>query len=156
MTCALLCAAVAAAPQRDGAVIVNSGSTNTAGYSITIWSDGSGLAQVQGGAGRPFTISNDLAARFFTDLKAARANGQQLQHCMKSVSFGTRTNVRWHGWLSPDFQCPPFTTPVAALAQDVSAIESAANIQAGPHLRRIRLPGEMRKIPTPTPEVTPT
>ncbi|HEY5340419.1 MAG TPA: hypothetical protein VIK27_05275 [Candidatus Aquilonibacter sp.] len=156
MASALLCAAVAAAPQRDGAVIVNTGSTNTAGYTITIWSDGSALAQIQGGAGRPFTVSQALADRFFIDLKAARANGKQRQHCMKSTSFGTRTIVRWHGWVSPDFQCPPFTTPVAALAQDTSAIESAANIQAGPHLRRIRLPDEMRKIPTPTPEVTPT
>lgn len=153
-----LCATLAAAAQHDGATIVNSGSTNTASYTISLWSDGTGTVQVGHGTPQPFTVSQATAQRFFSDVKAARADGDQLQHCMKSASFGSRTSVEWHGWTSPDFTCPPFTPPVAALAQDVSAIQSAAHISAGggPPMHRIGLPGGLRKIPTATPEVQPT
>lgn len=154
---ALTCAVLAATPQRDGAVILNTGSTNSAGYTIKLWSDGSAQYAIVRGPIKAFSVPEALADRFFTDVKAARANGRQLQHCMKSVSFGTRTIVRWHGWISPDLQCPPFTAPVAVLAQDVSAIQSDARIQPGAPFRRIiRLPNDLRKIPTPTPEGTPT
>jgi hypothetical protein len=153
----LVLALFSAAPQRDGATIVNSGSTNAAGYTISVWSDGTGSAMVRGAtAATSFSISQEAAERFFQDVKAARSNGAQLQHCMKSASFGTRTVVQWHGWVSPDLQCPPFTDEVRALAGDVQTVEGSANIQPGSPLRRVPLPAEMRKIPTATPEVQPT
>lgn len=153
----LACAVLSATLQHDGATIVNSGSTNTAGYTITVWSDGTATSLVRGASSpTPFTVPKETAERFFSDVKAARGNGAQLQHCMKSASFGTRTVVQWHGWSSPDLQCPPFTPEVGALATDVQSLESAANIQPGSPLRRVPMPVEMRKIPTATPEVQPT
>lgn len=148
----LLSAVLAATAPRDGATILNSGSTNTAGYKITLWSDGTATAQVGRGAPAPFTISKEAAERFFADVKAARGNGAQLQHCMKSASFGTRTIVQWHGWSSPDLQCPPFTAEVSALAKDVSEVQTAANIHPGnPLMRRIPMPVEMRMQPSASP-----
>lgn len=144
-----------AAGQRDSATIRNSGSTNTAGFTITVWSDATGSASVQGATPKPFGVPNDLSARFFADLLAAHSDAAPATHCMKSASFGTSTIVQWHGWSSPDLQCPPFSASLGALARDVNAIEAAAGITTQVH-RRIGLPPDLRKIPTPTPEVQPT
>lgn len=144
-----------AAGGRDGAVIRNSGSTNTAGYLIKVWSDGQAQVTMRGSqVPRSFTIDGALASSFFTDVKAARANPGTPGHCMKSASFGTTTTVLWHGWLSSDLQCPPYTPAMQALLADVRAIEQAGNISSGP--RRTRIPLEPRMIPSPAPEVSPT
>lgn len=150
----LLASGLASGAERDGAVITNSGSTNTAGYAIKVWSDGSGEVSLRGGATRNIKVDVDLVNKFFADVKAARANPGRPGRCMKSASFGTTTSVLWHEYQSVDLQCPPFTTEVTALAADVRNIQSAANL-ANP-LQRIRLPLEPRKIPTATPEATPT
>jgi hypothetical protein len=156
----LVIALLAVSSEHDGATIVNSGSTNTSGYSIKLWSDGTGSVSTGNGTPTTFTVPADTAAKFFADVKAARdSGGAQLQHCMKSASFGSRTTVQWHGWASPDFTCPPFSPAVGALSQDASAIEAAANVPARGmpgHLVRKPLPIEMRKTSTPTPEAEPT
>jgi hypothetical protein len=140
--------------ERDSAMIQNSGSTNTSGFTITVWSDGTSTASVHGQADRAFTLQPDLSARFFNDLRAAASVTPAPRHCMKSASFGTTTTVRWHDWSSSDLQCPPLSPGLVALANDVSAIESAAGVTGGPH--RIGLPPSLRKIPPATPEVQPT
>ncbi len=145
----------AAAAQRDFAPIRNSGSTNTAGFALTVWSDATGSASVQSATPKTFGVPNDLSARFFADIHAASDEVAPATHCMKSASFGTSTVVQWHGWTSPDLQCPPFSPSLGALASDVNAIEAAAGIATQLH-HRIRLPPDIRKIPTPTPEVQPT
>ena len=145
---------IAAQAQRDGATIRNSGSTNTAPYAITLWSDGTASVSVQDGAPRTVIIPREVSERFFTDVKAARDENAPPQHCMKSASFGTRTTVAWHGWTSPDLQCPPLGANIGALASDVRAIQGVAGL-VGP-LHRIGLPPSLRKIPETTPEVTPT
>jgi hypothetical protein len=153
--------ALAAAPalsfaaQRDGATIHNSGSTNTAGFTIAVWSDGTGNVSLQQGNPRAVKLSGDLATRLFTDLQVARAENAPPPHCMKSVSFGTTTSVAWHGWQSPDLQCPPLSPAVAALAKDVEAIEAAVGTSPGMP-RRIGLPPSLRKNPPMTPEEQPT
>jgi hypothetical protein len=141
--------------ERDGAVIVNSGSTNSAGYSIALWSDATVQASIQGQAAAVRSLPRDLADRFFADVRAARTDAAPPSHCMKSASFGSTTTVGWHGWRSPDLQCPPFSASLRALASDVRAIESAAGIPSAP-IRRVRLPLEPRKIPETPPEVSPT
>lgn len=151
---AILAGTTALAVGKDGAVITNSGSTNTAGYSIKVWSDGSGLIDLRGGGTRSIKLDVDLVAKFFADVKAARANPGSPGRCMKSASFGTTTSVLWHSYQSVDLQCPPFTMEVTALSADVRNIQAAANL-ANP-LRRIRLPLEPRKIPSATPEATPS
>jgi len=149
-------ALVAAAAQPDGAVIRNSGSTNTAAYTIKVWSDGRGEVAMgrMGGSGKPFTVDADVAKSFFTNVRAARQDPGSPGRCMKSASFGTTTTVHWHGWNSFDLQCPPWSPSVQALASDVRAIQAAANIDTGIH--RIPLPREPRMIPSSAPEVSPT
>ena len=143
----------ALAAGKDGAVITNSGSTNTAGYTIKVWSDGSGEVSVRGGATREVKL-DDFAAKFFADVRAARRDPGTAGRCMKSASFGTTTTVQWHDYQSVDLQCPPFTTAVTALSADVRNIQAAANLAPPPN--RIRVPLEPRKIPSATPEATPT
>jgi len=136
---------IGAGAPRDGATIVNSGSTNTAGYTVAVWSDGEASLSIRGGTTRTFAIPSEESAR--------EANAPA-QFCMKSASFGTRTVVTWHGWTSPDLQCPPQEASTAALAQDVRRIVAASGLAGPPH--RIGLPPSLRKIPQTTPEVTPT
>ena len=140
--------------QPDSAIIYNSGSTNTAGFTITVWPDANARASVRGQTDHAFTLQADLASRFFRDLHAASLVTPLPRYCMKSASFGSITTVQWRGWRSPDLLCPPFPSSLEALAQDVNAIESAAGIARAPH--RIGLPPSLRKIPSATPEVQPT
>lgn len=153
-----LIAVAAAAARPDGAIIHNSGSTNTAGYSIKVWSDGRGevtMGRGPGwGTGKVFNVEPTVAERFFTNVKTARENPGTPGHCMKSASFGTTTTVQWHGWNSPDLQCPPFSPAVQAISADVRQIQAAANVDSGLH--RIRIPNEPRMIPETSPEVSPT
>lgn len=136
MATGLLALCAAAAPSHDGASIVDSGSTNTAGYTVNVWSDGTADVTYQNRTGaaaeKSFTISSSLASRFFADLKAARKSTAPAAHCMKSASFGTSTHVHWHGWISPDLDCPPDDTLTTALVNDVGSIRSAGNISGAP------------------------
>lgn len=128
---------VAAAPP-DNAVIVNSGSTNSYGYTITVWSDGHATATLQehGGSAvatpKPFTLSAAMTARFFSDLAAARKGNLTTAACMKSVSFGTSTHITWQGWVSPDLSCPPNEALGKALVADLDAIRQTAGISTMP------------------------
>ncbi len=140
--------------QGDSAIIRNSGSTNTMGFTITVSSDGRASASLRGQTDHTFTLQQDLRTRFFRDVQAASQTTSPPRHCMKSVSFGTATTVQWQEWSSPDLLCPPLSPSLEALAQDVNAIESAAGVTSGPH--RIGLPPSLRKIPSATPEVQPT
>jgi hypothetical protein len=141
---ATLCAALAiaafvAASPPDTAQIVNSGSTNTLGYTIRVSSDGKASLELQGGSAastpKPFTLSADLATRFFADLAAARKGNAVTVPCMKSASFGTSTHVSWQGWKSPDLSCPPKDSLGEALVKDIDGIRQAAGVSVAP-LRR--------------------
>ncbi|MHB8432400.1 MAG: hypothetical protein ACYC8W_04870 [Candidatus Tyrphobacter sp.] len=153
-TLALLCTlafatAAPADPRLDGAVIVNSGSTNTVGWRIAVRSNGVGT--VSGAAGRRrFSVPSGLALKFLNDAQAARDAHAAGRPCMKSASFGTRLNVLWHGWTSPDLSCPVTFAPLTALSSDVSRIVDAANPSGG--MRRIRLPIAPHRAPTSPPK----
>jgi hypothetical protein len=142
---------VAAAPS-DSAVIVNSGSTNSYGYTIVVSPDGKGSITMQAGGGstqtttpKPFSVSATAAARFFSDLAAARKAKTTTAACMKSASFGTSVHVTWQGWKSPDLTCPPNDSLGDALVKDVAAIRQAAGISELP----LRNAGA-RPAPAPT------
>jgi len=128
-----LSAPVSASQGRDGARIVNSGSTNSAGWTLLLWSDGAASVTVGSQAARPLQLGETIAA-FFHDAKAAKAAGAQGGGCMKSASFGTTLRVEYHGWSSPDLSCPQSDPKVHALALDANAIVQAAKIE--PPLRR--------------------
>ena len=162
MTMGLLAVCAAAAPSvpgssHDGATIVDSGSTNTGGYTIHVWSDGTAAVTYQNhtdtaASPKSFTFSPSVAARFFADLKAARAGKAQAERCMKSASFGTSTHVYWHGWTSPDLDCPPGDPLTSAVFKDVNAIRSAGKVTPSP-LRGGMFPGGPPRVivsPSPT------
>ena len=118
----------------DGAIITNGGSTNSPGFSIRLHSDGS--ANFSMGARMVTSIAStghvpqEIAQRFFKDLKAARAaNAAQSRACMKSASFGSTTLLSWHGWNSGDLECPGAD---AALQADVASIKTALGIDTSP------------------------
>jgi hypothetical protein len=124
---------VAAAPI-DTAVIVNSGSTNSYGYSIHVSSDGNATVTMQEKSGtavstpKPFTVPQATATRFFSDLAAARKVNMVTEPCMKSASFGSSIHVTWQGWTSPDLTCPPKGSSGDALLKDVDAIRQASGV----------------------------
>lgn len=129
---------VMGAAKRDNAVIVNSGSTNTLGYRIEVWSDGSAtVSMLHGPSASPspaksFTVSTTTANQFFTNLAAARKANAVTEPCMKSASFGSTTYVTWQGWRSPDLTCPPSGSIGTALVNDVEAIRKASGVSAAP------------------------
>jgi hypothetical protein len=133
------CIAVAmlGAVSPDSAKIVDSGSTNTSGYTIVVQSDGSATVTVQQSATqstapKSFTLPQATATRFFTDLAAAKTGNAVTVPCMKSASFGTTLRITWQGWTSPDLSCPPKDSLGTALISDVQAIREAAGIGTVP------------------------
>jgi hypothetical protein len=145
LLCALAIASLVAAAPRDSAVIVNSGSTNTIGYSITVASDGQASLTTQNrdgsatGPAKPFTVPPATAERFFADLDAAKSGSAVTVPCMKSASFGSSMHVKWQGWISPDLECPAKTAAGDALIKDVDEIRQASGLAEQPlrpHPRR--------------------
>jgi len=96
--------------------IVNSGSTNTAGFRIVVEKSGDAEYTAQprrfpiGRSESPRTIRKalpkTLAGRLYSDVKAAQPlSALPERHCVKSVSFGTRLTIETEGDVSPDLSC---------------------------------------------------
>ncbi len=160
-----------AAAARDGAVIRNTGSTNFSGYTIKLWSDGSAAVVRSNRAGdamappRAGSVPMDTVRKFFGDLKAAKDSGKVIgRTCMKSASFGSATVVQYHGWTSPDLECPGdgFVVALAAEAHEIAAALQVRRVPMHPVIRRALMPNEPRRVPqgppvqaSPSPESTP-
>jgi hypothetical protein len=95
----------------DSAVIVNSGSTNTAGFRIAV--DPSGDAQYtatsrksEPKAAAQTHVPDALVKRLYSDLDAAKPLAS-LPHprCIKSASFGTRLTIEFGDSETPDLSC---------------------------------------------------
>ena len=100
-------ASVDAVPTNDPAdiVILNSGSTNIAGYRIVIHPDASADVRSDGA-----TVRKALDPALFAELRAKIASAGPLSevvtgHCMRSVSFGSFTTVSYRGETSGDLFC---------------------------------------------------
>jgi hypothetical protein len=114
------------------ALIVNSGSTNTAGYQLTVFEDGT-TALVQGDVTLRKRAPAQLVARFFADVRAAGPlDAIPAGMCMKSASFGTTTRVMYRGKTSPDISCPSPSAQARALAVDVQSLADAAGVSIVP------------------------
>jgi len=88
------------------ASIVNSGSTNTFGYKVTVYPSGKAYSQVNGKLTMAH-LPSTLTGRFFRDLEAAvPVSSLAAGHGMKSASFGTSTTVSYRGQQSPDLSSP--------------------------------------------------
>jgi hypothetical protein len=157
---ALVCAGLIAAAPRDSAVIVDSGSTNTLGYKIEVWSDGTAVITPQNRLGtaqaapKSFTVPAATASRFFADLRAARKGNATGEPCVKSASFGTTTHVTWHGWTSPDLDCPPNNALTAALVHDVGTLTQASGANTTP-MRHAPWASHIPLVISPSPSPSP-
>ena len=110
------------------ALIVNSGSTNSAGYRLRVYADGTTALQ-QGDAAIRKRVAFALVKRFFADLRAAGALDElPPAACMKSASFGSSTHIAYRGKMSPDLACPSTAPAARALAVDADALAAAAGV----------------------------
>lgn len=118
----------------DSAVIVDSGSTNTAGYRIVVERSANAeyiatprrygpQSHESGGTVRK-NLPRALVARFYSDLKAAQPLSSLPEpHCMKSVSFGVTMTVEFNGEKTPDLGCGGGgNSSLQALIRDVKEI----------------------------------
>lgn len=129
---AVLAFAVASSPAGDQATIINSGSTNTAGYRLRVSADGSTFLN-QANLPLHRHVPAQLVAHFFNELHAAGSmSGLRNAHCMKSASFGTTTRIEYRGQTSPDISCPSSSTIERALYTDAQAIANAAGVSMLP------------------------
>lgn len=100
------------------AMIVNSGSTNRAGFRVTIGQSGAAewtsTPRKLGSPGQrqeqPETIQRTLPRatvdRFFADLATAKPlTSLPPAHCMKSVSFGSTLTITFGAEQTPDLSC---------------------------------------------------
>ncbi len=114
------------------ALILNSGSTNRAGYRLRVYADGWTALQ-QGDVPVRKRVPTALVERFFADLTAAGPLDKlPVPHCMKSVSFGSATEIGYRGVLSPDLSCPSSSPAARSLAVDAEALASAAGVSMLP------------------------
>ena len=148
-------AALARTSARMTATIVNSGSTNTAPFSVVVRSDG----RVQTGRGPQVSIGKRLTAQFFGAVRAAQRTSSPAAGCMKSASFGSVMAVRSGAWSSVDLNCP-VSGANASLKSAAEAVLAAVKLDV-PQRRTITLPAnEPRRMPdapvaTPAPAPTP-
>ena len=133
------------------AVIENTGSTNTSGYTIKISTRGK--IQYHTGDDSPLgprvpfvpirPLPRSQTIKLFQDLSAAMPlTNLPTRHGIRSASFGTRTYVTYKGQKSPDltFASDPRT---AALKSDIDAITKTLPIGNAPR-RPVVI---MRKVP---------
>ena len=118
------------------AVIVNSGSTNRAGFRITVERSGSARYMPNPRAFGPSRgkaeprerqIPQALVKRFYADLTAAQPfSALPARHCAKSVSFGFTLRIQFDGAETPDLSCGDGgDTKLKALIQDTGEITKA-------------------------------
>ena len=114
------------------ALILNSGSTNTAGYRLRVYADGWTALQ-QGDVPVRKRVPAALITRFFADLRAAGPlDALPAARCMKSVSFGFSTQIGYRGKMSPDLSCPGPSAAARTLSVDASALANAAGVSLLP------------------------
>jgi len=115
------------------AIIVDSGSTNNAGFRISI--ERSGDAELTVTRRRPapdqesdqpvrHVLSQSTVKRFYDDLDAAKpVSSLPAVHCMKSVSFGSTRRIVVGAEQSPDLTCGDGgNEALRALIRDVNEI----------------------------------
>ncbi len=104
-------------------LIINSGSTNTCPYTISVEPSGQASYTVCNNPGTG-KISKSLATEFFNDISAAEPLSELPNtSCAKSVSFGTTTKVKYKDQTSPDVSCPSSDSKVTDLYNDAQAIQ---------------------------------
>ncbi|HEY9719781.1 MAG TPA: hypothetical protein V6C69_20040 [Trichormus sp.] len=135
-------------PQANNiAEIINSGSTNTAGYDVKISPDATvkwsfsgtvspSLAAPVKADGSKSQLDAQLVKKLFSDLEKAMPLSQYPHRgCAKSSSFGYTLIVRYKKQDSPDLSCPLSEAELVAINEDVQQILKALSL-TGPLPRR--------------------
>ncbi|CAF0889185.1 unnamed protein product [Rotaria sordida] len=140
-----VCIAIVSSDSEHNIVrIVNSGSTNTAGYTIELRRDG--IVRWTVAHRRPLLIttpstpssttsvmsirlSSALTNSVFESVQAALPLSQfPPKFCIKSVSFGTSLHVIYNGEQSPDLNCPLEDVRLIALNKAIREVISVLQI----------------------------
>jgi hypothetical protein len=110
------------------ATIIDTGSTNTPGMTVSMAAKGHAMIEHKDGQKTRMNVSAELRSRLMKDLEAAGPLDQmKTKHCFKSVSFGSKMFVEYKGLRSPDISCPGQADPkVDALRTDVEEIMAEA------------------------------
>jgi len=110
--------------------IVNSGSTNTAAYTINIEPNGRVLYHTEprrgvttGGTNGKGNLPSKTIDTLYKQIKKCEPiNKLPAQLCAKSVSFGFFLTLTYNGQTTPDLSCPPNNTNVKALTTTVDGV----------------------------------
>ena len=123
--------ALAATQDIADLTIINSGSTNMAGYRIEVLPNGN-MVYGSGVNIRSAVLPAAVAQKLFSDVRAAQPFAQlALKPCMKSASFGSTTILNYKNETSPDISCPG-SPKAAALYADVQTVRQAAGVNLVP------------------------
>jgi hypothetical protein len=119
--------------------VEDTGSTNRPGLRVTFDRDGHATVEPRRGEVQRVTLPARLCKQFIEHVEAAGPmNELPAVHCMKSVSFGSRTFVEFKGQRSPDLSCPAGDdTHSQALQKDANEILQAARHAANLHSGRV-------------------
>jgi hypothetical protein len=111
--------------------VIDSGSTNRAGVTVTIDPEGNATIEQRGAQPQSAKLDPQLCQQLLKDVKAAVAlRALPEQHCPKSASFGSSLYVELNGDRSPDISCSPQQDPrSAALQKDANEILQAVRKQ---------------------------
>lgn len=134
---AALLAQAQAVPQ-GAAVIANSGSTNSAGYTLVVTPDGAATIRQYDGATQKAVGAPQTRWLFKLLADAGPLDALGLAHCMKSASFGTSLHVAWNDRTSGDLSCGGDATS-RELARTIGVIVRQLDIATFPRARRLRL-----------------
>ena len=119
------------------AVIRNSGSTNSAGYTLVVRPD-STAEIMQNGTTSTAAVAEPQVKWLFAKLHEAQVPGALPERgCMKSASFGSSTTIAYEGVTTPDLTCG-----VTPLARELSRTVAVITQQLGI--------GTVRRGPPPT------
>jgi len=87
------------------AAIRNSGSTNTAGYTIVVHPDHSADVYSNGGTQHAIVGAAQAAWLFAKLDQAMPLESLGMARCMKSASFGSTLTIAYRGQMTPDLSC---------------------------------------------------
>lgn len=123
--------ALAATPDAEALLIVNSGSTNMAGYRIEVLPNGN-MAYASGVNIRSTVLPAAVTQKLFGDVRTALPFAQMgLKPCPKSASFGSTTVLIYKNQTTPDVSCPG-SPKAAVLYADVQTVRQAAVVNLIP------------------------
>lgn len=118
------------APQ---AVVIDSGSTNRPGVTVTVDERGNATVEQRNSEPHSIKLSVPMCEQLMRDIKAAGTlSALPEKHCAKSVSFGSSLYVEFNGDRSPDLSCSnqPDERSIA-LQKDANDIMQAVKNQLG-------------------------